>query len=241
MPALAGKRFRVFGLPACLAVLAGAAGGCTRRATPIPVVVPSVSTGPYRVQPGDSLDVKFQYHPAEDQRLKVRPDGTLGLGITGDLVVKGLTVDELADLIRARSSRFLRNPVVSVIVAESVARAYVGGEVTDAGFVVLNKPLTVYQAVLERGGFTQGADLKNITVISKAPGNDQPRNVRRVNVVQKSDDNQSPEAFMLSPDDVVVVPKTGIASANKFVDQWLDGMTPQILRGVRVNAPGAGK
>jgi protein involved in polysaccharide export with SLBB domain len=203
-------------------------------------VVPStaLAAGPYRIQPGDLLDVKFAYHTAEDEKLRVRPDGTLALAITGDIEVKGLTIEEASALIRERSSRLLRNPSVSVVVAESVARAYIGGEVSDAGFVALSRPMTVYQAVLERGGFTRGADLQNIAVISPGKTANEPRHVRRVNVVKNSDGKQPPEALLLAPDDVVVVPKSGIASANQFVDQWIDGMTPQILRGVRVNGPG---
>ncbi len=238
MAELARRRSCFLVLGACLGLIAGGGIGCAPKARPLPVVVPAVATGPYRIQSGDLLDVKFQFHPAEDQRLRVRPDGSLGLAITGDIQVKGLTVEELGELIRDRSSRFLRQPVVTVVVAESVARAYIGGEVSDAGFVALGKPITVYQAILERGGFTAGADLKNIAVISKTPSADQGHTVRRVNVVDDSDGKQTPEAMLLAPDDVVVVPKTGIASANAVVDQWIDGMTPQILRGVRVSPAG---
>jgi DNA-binding NarL/FixJ family response regulator len=71
------------------------------------------------------LEVKFLYHPSETQRITIRPDGTLPLSITGDLDVNRLTVDEAEDLIRARASKFLRDPVVSVTVVESGARAYI--------------------------------------------------------------------------------------------------------------------
>jgi protein involved in polysaccharide export with SLBB domain len=71
--------------------------------------------------------VKFLYHPSETQRITVRPDGTLPLSITGDLDVNRLTVDEAEDLIRARGAKYLRDPVVTVTVVESGARAYIGG------------------------------------------------------------------------------------------------------------------
>jgi polysaccharide export outer membrane protein len=215
----------------CLVLAAAAITGCARRAAPpTTVVIPAKPAGPYRIQPGDTIDVRFEYHPNDNQKLRVRPDGKLGLGLTGDVQAARLTADELASVIRMESSKYLRDPKVSVVVTETVARAYIGGEVSEAGFVALNKPLTVFQAVLERGGFTPSSDMKNITVISRGEGDE--RIMRRVNV-QATPDEQPAEALVLAPDDVVVVPKTGIASANTFVEQWIDGLTPQILKGVR--------
>jgi polysaccharide export outer membrane protein len=217
---------------ACLIALGLAITGCARRAAPpTAVVVPAAPAGPYRIQPGDQVEVRFAHHPDENQRVRVRPDGSIGLALTGDLEAKGLTADQLAGLVRVQSSRYLRDPVVNVVVTETVARAYVGGEVSEAGFVLLNKPLTVFQAVLERGGFTPSSDPKNIAVISRGEGDQ--RTIRRVNV-QAPPTEQPPEALLLSPDDIVVVPRTGIASANRFVEQWIDGLTPQILKGVRI-------
>jgi protein involved in polysaccharide export with SLBB domain len=183
------------------------------------------------VQPGDVLDVKFLYHPNESEKLVVRPDGTLALGITGDLEAAGLTVAELEDLVRARASRYLRDPVVNVTVAESGARAYVGGEVANAGFVSLTKPMDVLQAVLERGGFTEGAKLSEIVVISQSSGE---LVVRQVDV-EAAADGQPLESVQLGPNDIVFVPKTGIAKANAWVDQYINGLTPDILKNVRVS------
>lgn len=203
--------------------------GCARRAAPPPP--PSalvVDAGPYRIQPGDVVDVRFVYHPSESQKLLVRADGILALPITGDLEVGGLTVDETEALIRERASRFLRAPVVGVTVVETGARAYVGGEVSKEGFVSLAKPMTPMQAILERGGYTVGADLTHVTVISK--GNGTPVS-REVDLTADVDGQMA--SLVLGADDIVYVPKTGIASANAWVASWIDGLTPQIIKGIR--------
>lgn len=202
---------------------------CGRRAAPPPPAPPPVA-GPYRVQPGDVVEVKFLYHPDDDERLTVRPDGWLPLSVTGDLNVNGLTAEELQELIRVRSSRYLRDPEVNVTITETAARAYIGGEVANPGFVSLGKPLTVLQAVLERGGFTSGADLTELRVISHASG--QPV-MRRLDL-EEGDDAAPLEGAMLSADDIVVVPKTGIAKANAWVEAYIDGLTPQIFKSVRL-------
>jgi polysaccharide export outer membrane protein len=215
-----------------LALLSALLPACARRPPAPPVVPETVAVEPYRLQAGDVLEVRFQYHPTETQRVTVRPDGTVGLDITGDLQGGGLTVEEFESLVRERSARYLRDPVVTVMMLQSVARAYVGGEVTSAGYVTLNKPVTVLQAILERGGFKSSADLDNIVVMSRAAGGQGDGAVRRVSI-EKALDGGPVEGGMLAPEDVVYVPKSGIARANAWVDQWIDGLTPQLLKGVR--------
>jgi len=214
--------------------LAMLASGCAKRQIPPPpITLPEPVTRAYHVQPGDIVEVKFLYHPTENQRMPIRPDGTLALPITGDLTVTGLTVDELEELIRTASSRKLREPVVSVSVAETAARAYIGGEVTNAGFVQLGKPMDVLQAIFERGGFKFGADMTNVTVVSHTPG---PLPIRHLNLQDvvngKPIDGGS---MMLAPDDVVFVDKTWVAKANAWIKSWLDGMTPEIFKSVRIS------
>jgi len=210
-----------------LALLLLAASGCGRMRPPAPFE-PAL-TGPYQLHPGDVVEVKFLYHPSETQRITVRPDGTLPLSITGDLDVNRLTVDEAEDLIRARGAKYLRDPVVTVTVVESGARAYIGGEVENPGFVSLAKPMSAVQAVLERGGFGRGADMTKVTIISHVEGKSV---VRELNL-RRDDKEGVPIEESLNPDDVVFVPKTGIAAANAWVEQWIDGLTPQMFKSVR--------
>jgi polysaccharide export outer membrane protein len=216
---------RLGGVSLALLLLAGS--GCGRMRPPAPFE-PAL-TGPYQLHPGDVVEVKFLYHPSETQRITVRPDGTLPLSITGDLDVNRLTVDEAEDLIRARGAKYLRDPVVTVTVVESGARAYIGGEVENPGFVSLAKPMSAVQAVLERGGFGRGADMTKVTIISHVEGKSV---VRELNL-RRDDKEGVPIEESLNPDDVVFVPKTGIAAANAWVEQWIDGLTPQMFKSVR--------
>jgi polysaccharide export outer membrane protein len=219
---------RLGGVSLGLLLLAALACGRTRPPAPFePALV-----GPYQLHPNDVVEVKFLYHPTETQRITIRPDGTLPLSITGDLDVNGLTVDEAEDLIRARGAKFLRDPVVTVTVVESGARAYIGGEVENPGFVSLAKPMSAIQGILERGGFGRGADMTRVTIISHVEGKSV---VRELNL-RRDEKDGAPLEESLSPDDVVFVPKTGIAAANAWVEQWVDGLTPQIFKSFRTPA-----
>jgi polysaccharide export outer membrane protein len=214
------------GALALLTLITGCAGGSAARNV---VLVSPAETAPYRIQPGDGLDVQFKYHPDDSQQVNVTRGGHIALPVTGELDAAGLTLGELEKLIQARASRFLRDPVVSVSVAESRARAYIGGEVAAPGFVSLTKPMTVLQAILERGGFTVGANLSDVVVLSQAAG--KPA-ARRLDLNERIKDGTT-EGMVLAPDEVVLIPKTGIAKAGEWVNQWLNGMTPQALRQVR--------
>jgi len=104
-----------------------------------------------------------------------------------------------------------------------------GGEVENPGFVSLAKPMSAVQAVLERGGFGRGADMTKVTIISHVEGKSV---VRELNL-RRDDKEGVPIEESLNPDDVVFVPKTGIAAANAWVEQWIDGLTPQMFKSVR--------
>jgi protein involved in polysaccharide export with SLBB domain len=221
-------------------VILGVAGlalvsGCARRIPEMPIPPEANNVSAYHVQPGDVVEVRFQYHPNETQKVTVRPDGTLPLSITGDIPTEGLTTDELQQVIRDRASRYLRDPVVEVTVTEVGARAYVGGEVTTAGYVSLNKPMTVLQAIFERGGFKTGAKLSQVVVISRPENGTGEQHVRVIDVESTVDSGEPLLGALLSPDDVVFVPKTGIAKANSFVNQWIDGLTPEMLKNIRIS------
>jgi protein involved in polysaccharide export with SLBB domain len=216
-----------------LAIVLGV--GCARRVPELPIPPEANNVTPYRIQPGDVIEVRFQYHPNETQKLTIRPDGTLPLGITGDIETTGLTAEELQEVIKQRASRFLRDPVVEITVTDVGARAYVGGEVTTAGYVSLGKPMTVLQAIFERGGFKTTANLEQVVVISRPQGETGEALVRVIDVGATVHDGDPLLGALLSPDDVVFVPKTRIAKANQVVSQWIDGLTPEMLKNIRVS------
>jgi len=219
-------RAAISGVLGVVLLVAGCGGG---GRMPVPKVPESLLTAPYHIHPGDALEVKFEYHPDDTRRVVVGGDGTITLPVTGEVQVAGLTLREAEALIEKRSARFLREPVVSVSIAQSQARAYIGGEVMNPGFVSLGRPLTAMQAVIERGGFLPGADLSDIVVLSHAAGRPV---ARRINLKENLDDGKL-DGTVIAADEIVLVPKTGIAKANQWVAQWLNGMTPTALRAVR--------
>jgi len=99
---------------------------------------------------------------------------------------------------------------------------FVAGEVVKPGVVAYRKNLTALQAIIEAGGGKPSAAMISVLVLRRAP-NSQPQVIRR----DLSADQAGSGANDLAPApaDIVVVPKTGIASIGEFMDQ-LFGMLP---------------
>ncbi len=174
------------------------------------------------MQPGDVLRVKFLYHPELDVKLPVRPDGNVALQDVGEVHAAGMSADQLAEVVRKLSGDRLRDPVVTVIVAELAdAKIYVGGEVRQPGFVVYHKGMTPLQAILDRGGFTDTARLDSVVRISAQESN---YKATRIDLSHVLDGNTKVAA--LAANDVIYVPRTFIGDMNTVVDLYVRRLLP---------------
>jgi protein involved in polysaccharide export with SLBB domain len=183
-----------------------------------------VQRGEYRLLAGDKIHIKFPYHHAEDQELPVRPDGKISMDVAGEIMAEGLTPGELADIIKERSARFLRNPeVVVVVTGIGDRRVYVGGEVNRPGFVTIQEGMTPLQAVMAVGGFKDSALKSDVLYIARAPSGDY--NASRVDL-EDVVTNGSPEIVRLAANDVVYVPAKRISNLGLFVKQYIRDILP---------------
>lgn len=104
----------------------------------------------------------------------VQGDGTINMGVYGDVRVVGLTVPEARRAIEARLAEFYQDPEVSVsIVGYNSKLFYVVFDYGGAGQQVLPQPLTGTETVLDAVGRTPGlpavADQKRIWVARPGP------------------------------------------------------------------------
>jgi polysaccharide export outer membrane protein len=183
-----------------------------------------VQRGEYRLMAGDKIAVKFPYHSARDQELPVRPDGKISLDVTGEIEAEGMTPLELAEVIKERSSRFLKKPEVVVIVTGiGDRRVYVGGEVNRPGFVTVQEGMTPLQAIMSVGGFKDSAQKSDVLYIARdASGEYSASRVDLQDVVKHG----TPEVVRLTGNDIVYVPATRVANAGLFVKQYIRDLLP---------------
>jgi polysaccharide biosynthesis/export protein len=140
--------------------------------TPSPVAttgtVAPVSTD-YRLVAGDKLRIEVYKDDKLSQSLQVRPDGKITLPLVGDVAAAGRTASELREVIATSLKEYNTNPVVTVIVVETVPPlVYVMGEVNNAGPQPLKGDMTVLQALSAAGGFKDFANTKNIKILRRS-------------------------------------------------------------------------
>lgn len=169
------------------------------------------------------MDVKFFYSPDLDETVAVRPDGRISLRLVDDVAAAGLTPLELDHDLTARYAKKLpEKPDLSVILRGfENQRIYVTGDIRTPGEYPLKSGLDVMQAITTAGGFLETARPDFVLLIRKTVGG--PAKVYRVNM---SDPMLDPEKdggslALLAPTDVIYVPRSGVAQANLFVDQYI--------------------
>jgi len=220
----------VIGLPLVFLLGCGSQEAILKQETPVasrPIEVQGFSE--YRIQRGDELDIKFFYNPELNETVFVRPDGKISLQLVDDVQAAGLTPAQLDEVLSEKYSQELRKPVVTVIVRSFAGQqVYVGGEVNEPGLVRLPAGMTALQAVLSAGGFRDTAKPEAAIVIRKGPDN-RPIPLR-IDLKKAIYGNGADTE--LHPYDIVYVPKTFIAEANKFVNQYVERLL--LFRGFNV-------
>jgi polysaccharide export outer membrane protein len=182
--------------------------------------------------PYDMITIRFTYHPEQDPKtpMSIRPDGNVTIDGVGTIRAAGMTPDELGKEIAARTSKRLKDPEVIVAVTQFAPRKiYVGGQVKNPGIVQFQGELSPLQAIFERGGFTNEAQVDSVILIRNA-GSPDPI-IGRINSNQALE-NAQPENITLLTNDVLYVPMSGIARADLWVRQHLNDIVPSGLLGV---------
>lgn len=174
----------------------------------------------YRLRPGDEIEIKFFYHPDLNESLMIGPDGKISLQLIDQILAAGLTTSQLDELLTREYAKYLENYSINVIVREySGLKVYVGGEVTQPGFVSLKGNMSVLQSIFAAQGFRETAKPENVILIRKGPENRPLAMAIDLGPVMSGE--QMENDIYLMPSDIVYVPKTWIAKAGKFVDQYM--------------------
>jgi polysaccharide export outer membrane protein len=207
-----------------LALLTGFALVVALCAAQEPAIAPKEPT-PYRVQVNDVLEFLFYKSKELNQTRTVGPDGHVALELIGAVSVSGRTVAEITAEVTTQYARELVQPQVTVAVKEySGLKLYVGGEVNTPGIQVYRGGLSALQAILAAGGFKNSASLKGVILIRK--GQDGGPTGTRVDLSRVLKHAEFDRDVLLSPSDIVFVPRSGIANVNLFVEQFFRNNMP---------------
>lgn len=214
------KNFGLISLLGAILAVSLLLGGCSSTRYPnLPPLPNNISPDSpaadnfeaYRIQIGDVLDLKFYLNPEFDETVTVRPDGMISTKIIQDLQVYNQTVSEVNDQIKELYRQDLKDPRVTTVVRSfAPIKIYVSGEVNAPGeFVVVGQALTLTQAIARAGGIKNSGQGDRIVVIRRGAGEQGQLFVADYDAATQFA-NPAADA-RLAPNDVVFVPKTGVA------------------------------
>jgi polysaccharide export outer membrane protein len=158
----------------------------------------------YRLSAGDKLRIEIYKDAQLSQSLQIRPDGKITLPLVGDVPAAGRTSVELRDAIATSLKDYITDPVVTVIVTETVPQVvFITGEVNKPGsFALVNGHMSILQAIAMAGGLTDFANRKDIRILRK---NGSGMQTLKFNYKEALDEENRREPLQLQAGDTVIV------------------------------------
>jgi len=128
---------------------------------------------PYRINPGDVLQISVWQDPNMLREIVVLPDGSISYLLVGEIAAANRLPAEIERKIEMRleEKNIFNNPLVSVSIVEpSGYQVYVLGEVEDPGVYSMIRRIDVLQALSLAGGLSEFADEDGIKILRRTNG-----------------------------------------------------------------------
>ena len=187
------------------AVLAGCANLGGQPAAPTAAASPDYN---YIVGPGDMLNINVWRNPELSGSVPVRPDGKVTTPLVDELVAQGKTSTQIARDVEQALAKFVRDPVVTVIVTSFVGpyseQIRVVGEAAKPQFLPFKQKMTVLDVMIAAGGLTDFADGNKATIVRASEGNKR-YTVRLNDLLKRGDISANVEVL---PGDILIIPQS---------------------------------
>jgi len=160
----------------------------------------------YKLGPEDVISVEvFNQDRYSRRGITVPPSGRVSLSlIPGGVFVNGKTVDEVAEMIKKRYDEYIIEPQVTVSLDKASSYRYsVIGDVGAPGVRLMNRRMTVTEAIAEAGGVLSTGDKSKILVMRRQSTGYVEPIVVNVSAIYKG---KVPDSTFLEPGDQIFVP-----------------------------------
>ena len=175
---------------------------------------PAAKTFIYKLTPSDRVRIMVYGEPDLSTIARIDANGNVNLYLVGDVHVAGYTVNDAQKLVESayHDGRFLRTPKVTISVEDYAPRTVtVDGQVKNPGPISLpaEASLTVYQAIIRAGGFTDVAKGSAVSVTRVMPDGSKKVFTVDVDSLIRGKDHSKTEdtSLQLEPGDIVYVPE----------------------------------
>lgn len=162
----------------------------------------------YLIGPGDTVNVVVWRNPDLSTSVPVRPDGKITVPLVEDLQAIGKNPTTLARDMEKALSKYIRDPVVTVVVTNFVGpfseQIRVVGEATRPQALPYRQNMTLLDVMIAVGGITDFADGNGATLLRAAEGN-KLYSVRLKDLLRRGDIRANVD---VKPGDVVIIPQS---------------------------------
>lgn len=165
----------------------------------------------YRLGPNDVISVEVFGQCPDYCKVGITVPPTARVSyplIREGIMVGGKTVEQVAEEITKKLDEFIIDPKVTVTLEKAMSVRYsVMGNVVSPGVRIMDRKVSLYEAVIEAGGIAKNGDKKKIALIRyDARGNLSRQEVNLTDI----ESGKAPMIF-LNPGDQVFVPKKGFS------------------------------
>ncbi|WP_286747570.1 XrtA/PEP-CTERM system exopolysaccharide export protein [Aquabacterium sp. UBA2148] len=162
----------------------------------------------YRIGALDQLSVVVWRNPDLSSNITVRPDGRISLPLVENIQAAGRRPDELSREIEQALAKYIREPVVTVIVNNfqgvSTEQIRIVGEAARPQSVPYRQNLTLLDVMIQVGGLTEFAD-GNAAVLVRGAEKSKPYSVRLKDLIRRGDISANVE---VRPGDIIIIPQS---------------------------------
>lgn len=180
---------------------------CSTSYPPAPASTAS-SDYNYKIGPGDNLSIVVWRNPELSMVVPVRPDGKISAPLVDDLNAMGKDPTTLARDIEKELSKFIRDPIVTVIVTGFTGpyseQIRVVGEATKPQTLPYKQQMTMLDVMIAVGGITDFADGNRATIL-RTGENGKQYSVRLKDLVKKGDVSANVD---MKPGDILIIPQS---------------------------------
>jgi len=163
----------------------------------------------YLIGPGDEVQIFVWRNPEVSQSVTVRPDGKISTPLVEDLQASGKTPTQLARDLEKALETYIRQPIVTVIVAGGIGpyseQIRVVGQATKPQAIAYKQRMTLLDVMIAVGGLTEFADGNNTKIVRVVDDQQQEYLARVDDLLNDGDINANVDML---PGDILIIPES---------------------------------
>lgn len=198
---------RLLGVVTAVVLATGLVGCTTPKYPPAPVDA-QVGDFNYRIGPLDTVNIIVWRNPDISMSVPVRPDGKISTPLVDDMVALAKTPTELERDLEKVLAKYIRDPLVTVVVTSFAGPASeqirVTGEAAKPQILPYRVKMTLLDVMIAVGGLTDFADGNAATIYRFADGGKQ-YSVRLYDLIKRGDVSANVE---MKPGDILIIPQS---------------------------------